>query len=80
MVALIERLQREGATRREARRIVREESPKKGKGRPRNFVFRFQPREKSYTLSLQFRKADVPKDEIIHALERILQELRSARH
>ena len=78
MVALIERLQKEGATRREARRIVREERPRKGKGRPRNFVFRFQPREKSYSLSLQFRKAEVPKDEIIQALERILHELRSA--
>ena len=80
MVALVERLQREGTTRREARRIVGEENPKKAKGRPRNFVFRFQPKEKSYTLSLQFRKADVPKDEIIHALEGILRELRSARH
>ena len=79
MVALIERLQKEGATRSEARRIVREESPKKAKGRPRHFVFRFQPREKSYTLSLQFRKAEVPKDEIIHALEGILTELRSGR-
>ena len=78
MVALIERLQKEGATRREARRIVREERPKKGKGRPRHFVFRFQPREKTYSLSLQFRKAEVPKDEIIQALERTLHELRSA--
>jgi ParB family transcriptional regulator, chromosome partitioning protein len=78
MVALVERLQKEGATRSDARRIVREEKPKKGKGRPRHFVFRFQPREKSYTLNLQFRKADVPKDEIIQALERILKELRAA--
>ena len=78
MVALIERLQKEGATRREARRIVREERPKQGKGRPRHFVFRFQPREKTYSLSLQFRKAEVPKDEIIQALERTLHELRSA--
>ena len=78
MVALIERLQREGSTRSDARRIVREESPKKSKGRPRNFVFRFQPQEKSYTLNLQFRKADVPRGEIIEALERILKELRTA--
>ena len=78
MVALIERLQKEGSTRSDARRIVREESPKKAKGRPRNFVFRFQPQEKSYTLNLQFRKADVPKGEIIEALERILKELRAA--
>lgn len=79
MVALIERLQREGATRREARRIVREESPRKSRGRPRNFVFRYKPREKDFTLSLQFRRSEVPRDEIIHTLERILQELRATR-
>jgi len=79
MVALIERLQKEGSTRREARRIAREESPRKGRGRPRNFVFRYEPREKGFTLSLQFRKSEVPRDEIIHTLERVLQELRAAR-
>ncbi len=79
MVALVERLQKEGSTRREARRIAREESPRKGRGRPRNFVFRYEPREKGFTLSLQFRKSEVPRDEIIHTLERVLQELRAAR-
>jgi len=43
---------------------------------PKNFVFRFRPREKSFSLALQFRKASVPKDEIIRTLESILEDLR----
>ncbi len=75
MVALVERFQREGATTRShARRIAKE--GKKGKGRPRHFVFRYQPREKTFNLSLQFSKTEVPKTEIIRALERIITELR----
>jgi ParB family chromosome partitioning protein len=76
MTALVERLQNDGATTRShARRIAKE--GKKPKGRPRNFVFRYQPREKTFNLSLQFSKSEVPKGEIIRALERILAELRA---
>ena len=70
----VARLQKEGPTRSEARRIAKEAKPVRG--RPKNFVFRFQPREKSFSLALQFRKASVPKDEIIRALEDILENLR----
>lgn len=79
MVAFIERLQREGTTRHEARRIAREEKKPAARGRPRHFVFKYQPREKSYRLSLQFRRSDVPKSEVIRTLERILEELRAER-
>jgi ParB family chromosome partitioning protein len=74
MIALVERLQTEGPTRSDARRIAKEAKPVRG--RPKNFVFRFQPREKSFSLALQFRKASVPKEEIIRALEGILESLR----
>lgn len=74
MIGLVERLQKEGSTRSEARRIAKEAKP--GRGRPKNFVFRFRPREKSFSLALQFRKASVPKDEIIRTLEAILENLR----
>jgi ParB family chromosome partitioning protein len=77
MVALIERLQREGAsTREEARWLTRKSRVKPSRGRPRHFVFKFQPREKTFSLALQFRKSDVPKDEIIAVLEGILADLR----
>jgi ParB family transcriptional regulator, chromosome partitioning protein len=74
MLRLVERLQEEGSTRAEARRIAKETKP--AKGRPRNFVFRYQPSEKTFTLNLQFRRAQVPKQEIIAALENILENLR----
>jgi ParB family transcriptional regulator, chromosome partitioning protein len=74
MIALIERLQNEGATRQDARRIRNEAKPH-GKGRPRAYVFRYQPREKTFSLSLQFRKAQVPRDEIVRALRSIIDEL-----
>jgi Ser/Thr protein kinase RdoA (MazF antagonist) len=77
MVALIQRLQDEGATTRQAARQVRKEGKgKTGRGRPRNFVFRFQPKEKSFSLALQFRRSEVPRAEIVRTLERILEELR----
>ena len=46
-----------------------------GRGRPRHYVFRYQPREKNFTLSLQFRKADVPRADVVRALQAILDEL-----
>lgn len=78
MVALIKRMQDQGATTREAvRRLSKAgDRPKASKGRPRNFVFKYQPKEKTFSLALQFRRSDVPKDEIVRALERILAELR----
>jgi ParB family chromosome partitioning protein len=77
MIALIERLQRDGVTTRQgARELLREAKPKgKAKGRPRNFVFKFQPQEKSFALSLQFKRGEVPRDEIVQALRRVIEEL-----
>jgi ParB family chromosome partitioning protein len=75
MIALVERIQSEGATTRQAaRELIREAKPK-AQGRPRHFVFKYQPKEKSFSLALQFKKSDVPKDEIIRALRRIIDEL-----
>jgi ParB family chromosome partitioning protein len=76
MVALVERIQEQGIqTRSEARRLVK--GARKAKGRPRHFVFRYQPREKSFNLSLQFKRADVDRSEVIRVLEGILTELRT---
>jgi ParB family chromosome partitioning protein len=75
MVALIERLQEEGPTRETARRATKEDKAKAPRGRPRHFVFRYQPKEKSFALSLQFKKAQVPRDEIVLALQAIIEEL-----
>jgi ParB family chromosome partitioning protein len=77
MMALVERLQREGATTRQAAREAVKEAKPKAKGRPRNFIFKFQPKERSFSLNLQFRRSDVPKEEIISTLQRIIQELQA---
>ncbi len=79
MLAFVERLQREGAnTREEARRLVASARSKSqpSRGRPRHFVFKFQPREKSFSLALQFKKSEVQREEIISVLEAILADLR----
>jgi ParB family chromosome partitioning protein len=78
MLALVQKLQRDGhATREDARRIAKQAKSKgkSAKGRPRHYVFRYEPSEKSFALALQFRKSDVPRDEIVRALQTIIEEL-----
>lgn len=73
MLSLIKKIQEGGGTREVARRAAKEVSKKPG--RPRNYVFQFQPAEKTFALDLKFRKAEVSRDEVIAALRRILQDL-----
>jgi ParB family chromosome partitioning protein len=74
MVALIERMSRDGgATRAE----VRKETAKPKPGRPKAFVFSYKAPTKAFNLQLRFTKARVERDEVISALEAIIKELRS---
>jgi len=76
MVSLIGQLQQEGATRQTARRLAREGKAKaSAKGRPHHYVFRYQPKERSFSLSLQFRKSQVPREEVVRALQSIIEDL-----
>jgi len=77
MMALVQRLQHEGgrATREDARRIAKQGKAKAAKGRPRHYVFRYQPREKNFALALQFHKSNVPREEIVRALQSIIEDL-----
>jgi ParB family transcriptional regulator, chromosome partitioning protein len=76
MIALIERLQREGATTRQAaRQVAKDTGASKTKGRPRHYIFKYQPKEKSFSLALQFKRGDVPKQEVVKALQRVIEEL-----
>jgi ParB family chromosome partitioning protein len=75
MVALIEKIAREGgATRQELRQAAAKPKP----GRPKAFVFNYRPSTKAFQLKLRFKKGRVDRDEIIQALEGILEELRNA--
>jgi len=80
MIALIEKLTREGAggvTREQARKAAGQKKPKLG--RPRAFVFQYRPASKDFNLRLQFRKSDVDRTELIAALEGIIAELRKSK-
>jgi ParB family chromosome partitioning protein len=79
MLALVERLQKEGTTRADARRLTREPSTR-GRGRPRNYVFKYKPKGERFALTLSFKKTQVPRDEVIAALETILARLRAERN
>ena len=76
MAALIERLGREGATRTDARRLAQKNEARRGRGRPRHYVFAYKPRGGPFSLNLQFKRADVEREEIIQALEAVLRSLR----
>jgi ParB family transcriptional regulator, chromosome partitioning protein len=75
MVALIERMSRDGgaATRAE----VRKETAKPKPGRPKAFIFSYKAPTKAFNLQLRFAKPRVERDEVISALEAIIKELRS---
>ncbi len=76
MVALVERISSgEAATREEARKAA----PTKPKaGRPKTYIFSYKAPTKAFKLQLRFAKARVDRDEVIHALEAIIDELRSS--
>jgi ParB family chromosome partitioning protein len=75
MIALVERLEKEGTTRQEARRITREGKPGPGKGQAKHFVYRYQSPEKTFSLALQFRKTHVAREEIVRVLQSIIEDL-----
>ena len=75
MVALIEKISRDGGATRE---VVRRETARPKPGRPKAFVFTYKAPTKAFNLHLKFSKARVERDEVISALEAILEELRSA--
>ena len=74
MVALVEKIAREGGATREA---LRKETAKPKAGRPKAFIFSYRAPTKAFKLQLRFTKSRVERDEVISALEAIIQELRS---
>ena len=74
MLALVERISKEGLNRDDARRAVRAPS----RGRPENFTFKYGPKGSPFRLHLTFRKPKVEKHEVIRVLRRILSELESS--
>jgi len=73
MVALIEKMGRDGGVTREA---VRKETAKPKAGRPKHYTFKYKAPTKLFNLQLRFTKARVDKDEVIEALQDIIRELK----
>lgn len=76
MTALVEQLQQTGATRAEVRRLSRKPDTRRGRGRPKQFVYKVSPRGGDYSLALRFKRPQVERTEIIRALEAIIASLR----
>jgi hypothetical protein len=74
MVALVERISRDGGATRE---VVRKETAKPKAGRPKAFVFSYKAPTKAFKLQLRFTKSRVERDEVIQALEAIIADLRA---
>lgn len=78
MIRLLEEVSRQGLNRDDLRRRLRKRASAKG-GRRKPYVFRFRSPDKSYSLSLTFRQSAVEKEDLVHALEQILREIRESR-
>jgi ParB family chromosome partitioning protein len=76
MLALVEKIASQGGVTRDQ---VRKETQKPKAGRPKAFTFNFRAPNKTFNLRLSFNKKNASKDEIISALENILEELRTAK-
>jgi ParB family chromosome partitioning protein len=76
MVALVEKISRDGGVTREAVRKEKETAKPKA-GRPKHYTFKYKAPTKLFNLQLKFTKSRVDKDEVIEALQAIIRELRS---
>lgn len=73
MVALIEKISRDGSATRE---VVRQEVARPKPGRPKAYVFSYRAPTKAFKLQLRFTKSKVEREEVIEALQGIIRELR----
>ena len=76
MMSLAEQIARRAHVTRDA---VRQETAKPKAGRARAYVFQYRPPDKAFRLNLRFSKSRVHRDEIIHALEAIISQLRAGK-
>ena len=76
MIRLLEEVARQGLNRDDLRVRMRRDR-QTGARRRKPFTFKFHAPDKTYSLSLSFRQSEVDKGDLIHALEQILQQLRT---
>jgi ParB family chromosome partitioning protein len=76
MIRLLEEVARQGLNRDDLRRRLRRNPGKASRRKP--YVFKFRSPDKTYSLALTFRQSEVEKNDLIRALEQIIQQLRDA--
>jgi ParB family chromosome partitioning protein len=74
MHRLLDKIDREGMTREEAREFKREPGASAGR-RPRNYTYRYRPDDEDFQFSLTFKRPEVARTDLIEALQRVLQRL-----
>lgn len=81
MIYLLEQVASQGLSRDDLRSAARgaKESSSAGRSasRKKPYTFKFKSPDKTYNLSMSFRRSTVDRDDLITALEEILQQLRS---
>lgn len=80
MIALVERVASHGLSRDDLRAVSRKFKAGSGAGRtPRSkpYTFKFKSPDKTYNLQMSFRRSTVDKEDLISALEQILDQLRT---
>lgn len=80
MRQLLEKVGQLGLTRDDLRRDTRGGKSSRGAaGKRRPYVFKFRSPDKTFQLNLTFRQATVDRSDLIQALEKILEEIRSTK-
>jgi ParB family chromosome partitioning protein len=78
LIRLLERAAGEGLTRDDVRQEKRSLQRGREAGRAKPFTFHFKAPDKTFNLSLKFRKTEVDRQDLITALEQILRQIREA--
>jgi len=76
MLALLDRVARQGLSRDDLRSETRKRA---GRGGRKPYTFKFKAPDKTYSLALTFRQSTVERSDLIEALQAILEELRAAK-
>ena len=74
MIALVEKIATQGGATREE---VRKQTARPKAGRPKAFTFSYRPPTKAFNLRLSFRKGKADRNDVIAALEAIIEDLRA---
>jgi ParB family transcriptional regulator, chromosome partitioning protein len=75
MLALAEQIRTQNLTRDDVRKLTKPSGDTAKPGRPKHFVFRYRAQDRKFAFSLRFSKSEVTREEIIHTIKELLQNL-----